>query len=122
MSQFNQSAIKDAEKIFNEVKYEGKQRDEVKGVAKLLSQYIAVSELALRGFITMAIRDYQEVNKTKIGSIDTMPKSERTVVVKDLFGRVKLKLEKLLNKPEEKSKVDSAIDTAYKFWEANYNK
>ncbi|MHA2252486.1 MAG: hypothetical protein ACXAD7_19125 [Candidatus Kariarchaeaceae archaeon] len=74
---FDQKAVQQAEEDFKKIDLEPRQRETINAIAKMYKEVIGMSEMAMKGFISFAIRDWQVEAKLKIEDLDHMSNEEK---------------------------------------------
>jgi len=74
-----------------------------------------MSELAIKGFIAMTMRDFQVQEKVDAMTINQFPKEKREIYMKMMSKILQDKLEKVLLRPEQKPALQEAIRKTYEY-------
>ena len=107
---FDNSMIKQMEKDYSRTTLHKDQRNLVEQSAKVYVQYIPVSELAMRGFLSRAIAQWQEEHKKTIDQIHNAPKNVKIGALNEIMGKHLIELmTRIVVKPEQVGLLENAI-------------
>jgi len=113
--EFRKEAISQAEKDFSKLQLTPEQKQVIAGAAQLYAQFIPMSQLAIKGFIAMTMRDFQVQEKLDTATINQFPREKREMYMKKMSKILQDKLEKVLFRPEQKSALQEAVKKAYEY-------
>jgi hypothetical protein len=113
--EFRQEAVSQAEKDFSKLHLSPEQKQGIAGFAQLYAKFLPMSELAIKGFIAMTMRDFQVQEKIDAAAIQQFPREKREMYVKKMSKILQEKLEKVLRHPEQKIALQEAVRKAYEF-------
>ena len=82
--------------------------------AQVYIKYLPISELAIKGFISFAMRDWQVQNKRDLATFLEWPPEEQVKTTWAISELLKERLTKLLVEPEQEPVLDKAIKEAIK--------
>jgi hypothetical protein len=120
MFQFDSTALKHAESVYNEVQLSAEQSKLVRGLGSLVAPRIGMSEIPCRGLWLQAIRLWQQESSELVSVMDQKTPAERVKAafrIKEFFRE--LTSEMLTNKAELGS-LDLVIDEAFQFYLDNF--
>lgn len=121
--EFNKKIVDEVASQYQKVSLDPKYRALLENIASIMQHNLGMSELAVRGFISQSIVEWQTRHKKEINSVLKMSVEERKRFMKegfDIFYHIIS--EKVLKKPENKPRLKSAIDDAYKVYETKFLK
>jgi hypothetical protein len=117
---FRPKALKEAEIYFKNVHMTQEQHVIFNDFVKIVLKYIKMDELAAKGIGWRSVSKWQLEHKRDIlGLVDATP-DERIKSINQLLMIVKEELIQILEDPNEKSMVDTAIDDIMEFYENEY--
>ena len=110
--EFNQKLINESERDYSQLKLAPNQRALIEQAAKLYTQYFNISEMAMRGFIARAIKQWQIDNKKVLDDIYSSSGEEQVKMTRELANVLKTVLVKIIIKPEQVPLLEQVIDEA----------
>ena len=111
---FDETKVKEVEKNFNKIELTPAQRGIITQSAQLLSQFLPLSEMAIKGNTWYVIKEWQNETKQTMADMAKMTGEEMLVIVKELFSKGKERTKRLLINPEEQQDIiDEAYEKAY---------
>ncbi len=113
--EFKKDAVMKAEQDFSKLQLPPENRKNVTSFAQLYTQFLPISELAMKGFISMAMRDFQVQEKMDIMKIYQLPRETQDKWIQKMTAILQDKLEKVLLHPEQKAALRDAIKNAQDF-------
>ena len=109
---FNESAIQQAEKDYSKLTLTPEIKRDVEAFAIIFGRYIPMSELALRGFIHLALRDFQMQTHVDIRQVFAMTPSERDKYTEIVENLIYEKMSKVLQREDQKQQLRLAVREA----------
>ena len=109
---FQKSKIEEVEKDFQKLNLNAIQRGMIAQAAQVYVKYLPISEMAIKGFISFAMRDYQIKNKKDLSTYLEWPPEEQLKSVWEIAGFLKERLTKLLVEPSQEPILEKAIKEA----------
>ena len=115
--QFKEEALLDVETKFNNVKVDFQKRQIINGVAEIISKYVSVKELVLRGVVLLSAKATQQELQLELKNMDSMAPLDKKIFIQTVFKKIEQKLEKMMvsSKDADKTKLHAALEEAYKF-------
>ena len=113
--EFRKESISQAEKDFSKLQLTPELKQAVAGSAQIYAQFIPMSQLAIKGFIAMTMRDFQVQEKLDTATIYKFPKEKRERYVQIMENMLQDKLEKVLRNPDQKMALREAIKKAHEY-------
>ena len=115
--QFKEEALLDVETKFNNVKVDFQKRQIINGVAEIISKYVSVKELVLRGVVLLSAKATQQELRLELKNMDSMAPLDKKRFIQTVFKKIEQKLEKMMvsSKVADKTKLHTALEEAYKF-------
>ncbi len=111
---FKKNEIAQVEKDFQKVNLNEIQRGMIAQAAQVYIRYLPISEMAIKGFISFAMRDFQVQNKIDLATFLEWPPEEQVKTTWAISELLRQNLTKLLVKPEQEPTLDKAIKEAVK--------
>jgi hypothetical protein len=109
---FKKNEIDEAEKDFQKLTLNAIQRGMITAAAQIYVKYLPISELAIKGFISFAMRDYQVQNQIDLSTYLEWPPEEQAKTVWAIADLLKARLTKSLIEPEQEPILKKAITEA----------
>jgi len=109
---FNKNEIEEVEKNFQKLTLNAIQRGMIAQAAQIYVKYLPISELAIKGFISFAMRDWQVQNKVDLATYLEWPPEEQAKTVWAIADLLKVRLTKLLIESEQEPILEKAINEA----------
>lgn len=113
--EFVKGEVEKAAKDYERLTLDPLQREKVVQLAKICVKYLPIPEMAMKGFISRAILDWQVENKTNFKETFNWSKSEQVNLTKEVLDIMKRTLVKSLLKPEQEPALDTALNAALNF-------
>ena len=115
--QFQEKALQDAEKKYKKVELDAQKRQTINGVAEIISKYVNIKELALRGFVLFSVKDTQQELQLELKNMANMAPQDKKRFIQTVFKKIEQKLEKIMisSKDADKAKLHKALAEALKF-------
>jgi hypothetical protein len=114
---FDEQKVKEVEKDFNKIELTPGQKGIIGQSAQLLSQFLPLSVMAIKGNTWFVIKEWQNDTKQTMADMAKMTPEEMLKTVQDLFERGKKRMRKLLINPDEQQQVvDEAYQKAYELY------
>jgi hypothetical protein len=118
--EFDQTAVSEAENAFKKVEMAPEQKGIVDGIAKVLCNFVPISELGMKGFISFVFRDYQIQEKTLVSGISTMTPTDRVKTVGKLFDMLIERLKPVLKNKTDEAQITEAVHKAFTYYKENF--
>ncbi len=113
---FLKEAVEQEAKDFSKLEIHPKHRGMVEQVARVIEKYIDINHLALMGFAWKSIKEWQVKHKMTALEVSRRSKKERDRATWEMFQICCRYLEKILRNPEDKQKLEIAINDAYDYY------
>ncbi len=113
--EFRKEALLEAERDFSKLQLSPESKKVIAGSAQLWAKFLPIGELAMKGFIAMAMRDFQVREKIDAGTINEFPKEKREHYIKMMMNILQEKLERVLLRAEQKPALQAAVKKVYEF-------
>ncbi len=113
--EFKTEAVLEVERDFSKLQLIPVAKQVVAASAQLYAKFLPISELAMKGFIAMAMRDFQIQEKVDASILNQFPKEKMLEYMQKMEDILRGKLEKVLLRPEQKPKLREAIQKAHEF-------
>jgi glutamine amidotransferase-like uncharacterized protein len=110
---FNAADVKKAADEYEKVELPKEYRELMDGLSKIMSPYVEMGDMAIRGFIFRAIIEWQKRKKKKVASVLDLSLKERQQMMKEGMGILEEMLAKILRTPADKQKLKKAIEVGY---------
>jgi hypothetical protein len=117
---FQPDKIKQSEQDFSKLKLAPDQIQIVEGVAKLLCRYIDMSELAMKGFISLMIKEWQVESRMSIAELSAAEPEIRLKNMHRMFMLLAEKLKSTLSKKNEEISIGNEIKKAWEYYKENF--
>ena len=117
---FDLKAIEAAEKEYRNVQPEPIQKKIIEEIAEITSKYISISELAIRGFIILAIRKWQMEKSKLVTDITKMDPKERIIEVVKIIENCRGFLMKAIINREQQEELNESINHVIEFYKEKY--
>ncbi|MHA1612586.1 MAG: hypothetical protein ACTSYU_11080 [Promethearchaeota archaeon] len=98
---------------FNRVKLVKEQKKIIDSILLIALRYINMDDLALRGFIMLAIQEWQKKRMIQIGELRTMAPVARMELVSEIFHEAELLLMGVLKNDDDRKLIKQASSEAY---------
>ncbi len=112
--QFDKKAIEQYEKDYSRLNLKPTSKQYIDNFAKLYSRYLPISELAMKGFISFAMRDFQVKTHIETTEILQQPIEQRQKHFETLKEIFLEKLTKILVKPQQRAQLEAALQEVNK--------
>ena len=115
--QFQEKALQDAETNYKKVELDDQKRQVVNNVAKIISKYLNINELALRGFVLFSVKETQQEFHLELKNMANMTPIERKRFIQTVFKKIGQKLEKIFlpSSDADYAKLHEALEKALKY-------
>jgi len=110
---FHKDELKKAEEDFSKVQYKKNQRDIIISLSKVLCEYIPISDVAMRGFMSSSIREWQKKEGKTISDVIQMAPQDRANNVKEMFINLANRLVKVLRTSDNEKVVRNGVNSAF---------
>jgi len=109
---FNESEVKKAEEIYNELKLDPAQRGMVDSMADAMIRFIPISKNAIKGFTWQVMESWQQKNKKTMADLHTMPLEARINATKDMITHSNKIYTRIMWKatPEQRKALEKGFD------------
>ncbi|MHA1592654.1 MAG: hypothetical protein ACTSUP_09300 [Candidatus Heimdallarchaeaceae archaeon] len=113
---FDQTEIEKVEKDFSKLQLHPGQRGMVDSMARIMTGFLPISSLAIKGFTWTVMQNWQSNNQKTMEDLHTMSMDETIEATKEMLADSKKIYMKLLWKatPEEKATLDKSFDHLFK--------
>ncbi|MFX0029558.1 MAG: hypothetical protein ACFE8B_10130 [Candidatus Hermodarchaeota archaeon] len=115
---FDESALKDIELIYTQHICSEIQSKLIKGITKIICKFINVPELAMKGAILKALREWENRNGISVNILATMPIGKRLNAVKEIFSVSKRMIKNLVLTPIDRNEtfIDISFERAFRYF------
>jgi hypothetical protein len=110
---FDESAIKNIEQDYTQNICSEVQSKLIREITKIICEFINIPELAMKGAVLKAIREWEYLNSKNINTIAKMPIDKSLNAVKEIFSISKRKIKELVSSPTDKN--ETSIDVKIYF-------
>ncbi|NHI91825.1 MAG: hypothetical protein EAX96_04940 [Candidatus Lokiarchaeota archaeon] len=116
--EFNKKLISEAEKDYTKLNLDKEQKMIIENTTKIYLKYLNISEMAMKGFISRAMREWQIKSKKDLSQFNSWSKNEMTQTTRDICNVLKQIMTKIVVKQEQvpllEKAIDESIETALK--------
>ncbi len=111
-------ALKNTGSKYEKVKYTPEQSKLIDEISKVLCIIIQIPEIAMKGIVWNALREWQLKNKKTIAEISKLSIARRLNAVKEIFYQGNKILKSMLKQPKSKNEIflDIAFEKAFKYY------
>ncbi|MFX1343541.1 MAG: hypothetical protein ACFFAI_00425 [Promethearchaeota archaeon] len=115
---FNESALKNIEQVYKKDTCSEVQSNLIRGITKIICDFINIPELAMKGTALKALREWEIKHNSSINIIADMPISKALKAVKEIFSIGKGMVKELVSDPKDKNEIliDIAFEKSFKFF------
>ena len=115
---FDESALKNIEQVYKKDACSEVQSNLIRGITKIICDFINIPELAMKGTALKALREWEIKNNNSITAIADMPIGKGLNAVKEIFSIGKKMVKELVSDPKDKNEnlIDIAFEKAFKFF------
>ena len=115
---FDESALKNIEQVYEKDKCSEVQSKLIRGITKIICDFINIPELAMKGTALKALREWEIKNNSSINTIADMPIGKGLNAVKEIFSIGKKMVKKMVSDPKDKNEIliDISFEKAFKFF------
>ncbi|OLS14748.1 MAG: hypothetical protein RBG13Loki_1618 [Promethearchaeota archaeon CR_4] len=113
--EFRKEAVLEVERDFSKLQLPPDTKQGIAGAAQIYAKFLPMSELAIKGFIAMSMRDFQVQEKVDATTLNKLPKEQRERYVKIIERILQDKLEKVLLRPEQRTVLQEAVKKAFEY-------
>ena len=117
--EFKKVEIEKVEKDYEKLQLTSEQRELISQSAKLYLKYIPVSEMAIKGFISRAMREWQIQNKIDMKETLAWPLEKQIRLTSEVIAIMKEMMTKILIKSEMEPALDAAFNEVFNFAKEN---
>ena len=96
------------------------QRQFIDNLAKLLVRVVSMKEMAMRGFIIRAAKNWQMKNRKQVSESETWGKEKKLAFGIELMSAIFLELTRTLVKPEQEYEVEMALAQAIEMYNEKF--
>jgi len=115
MIDFKQRVVDASASEYERVSLPPQYRQLLESIAAIMQPFLGMSELAVRGFISQSIAEWQVRHKKEIGTVLTLSLEERQRFMKEGMDILyHILSEKVLKKSEDQPKLKKAVDAGLK--------
>ncbi len=119
---FNTEKLDQIRNSLNRVKLVKEQSKIVDGMLVVALRYINMDDLALRGFIMLAIQEWQKKRMIKIGDLRTMVPVARMKMVSEIFQEAENLLMGVLKNEQDRDLILKASSASYQAYQEKYGR
>lgn len=115
---FDESALKNIEQVYKKDTCSEVQSKLIRGITKIICDFINIPELAMKGTALKALREWEIINNSSINTIADMPIGKGLNAVKEIFCIGKKMVKEMLSDPKDKNEIliDISFEKAFKFF------
>lgn len=110
---FNSTAVQSAADEYQKVELPKEYRKLMEDISSVMAPVLGMNDLAIRGFISRAIVEWQRRKKIRIASVLNMSIENRKIMMKEGMGVLNEILLPLLKTDKDKDKLKASIDAGY---------
>ncbi|MHA2253931.1 MAG: hypothetical protein ACXAD7_26495 [Candidatus Kariarchaeaceae archaeon] len=119
---FKEVELEKIEKDFSRISLAPEQRGIVDGIAEIMSQFLDISKLALKGFCWKAIQNWQVINQKDLAELSQASPEERLQHTESMFQKIGTDLHTVLHNRADENKVDTAVNQGFEFYKQSFAK
>ena len=115
---FDENALKNIEQVYEKDTCSEVQSKLIRGITKIICDFINIPELAMKGTALKALREWEIKNNSSINTIADMPIGKGLNAVKEIFSIGKKMVKKMVSDPKDKNEIliDISFEKAFKFF------
>ena len=115
---FDESALRNIEQVYKKDICSEVQSNLIRGITKIICDFINIPELAMKGTALKALRKWEIKNNSIINAIADMPIGKGLNAVKEIFCIGKKMVKEMLSDPKDKNEIliDISFEKAFKFF------
>lgn len=115
---FDESALKNIEQVYEKDACSEVQSNLIRGITKIICDFIDIPELAMKGIALKALREWEIKNNIIINAIADMPIGKGLNAVKEIFSIGKKMLKEMVSDPKDINEIliDISFEKAFKFF------
>lgn len=115
---FNESALKNIEQVYEKDACSEVQSNLIRGITKIICDFINIPELAMKGIALKALREWEIKNNRSINAIADMPIGKGLNAVKEIFSIGKKMVKEMVSDPKDINEIliDISFEKAFKFF------
>lgn len=115
---FDESAIQNIEQNYKKAMCSEGQSKLIRGITKIICEFINIPELAMKGAALNALREWESSNNISVNAIANMPTGKSLNAVKEIFSIGKRIIKEITSTPKEKNEIliDISFERAFKFF------
>lgn len=119
---FDSAAVHKAEQDYNQLSLTPEQREMIEAAAKIYTQYLPLTEMAVRGFISFAMRDWQVEHKTDIKDTTKWAPQRQFDVAEEVSVLLEQRMARALADQNQKRLLAEAIAKAVALFKDNVHR
>ncbi len=121
--QFDEEALKSSEEHYINVEVTKRQLMLIRGISKIICEFINIPELPMKATAWNALREWQIKNNMSIAEIPKMPIGKGLNAVKEIFGIGKRMVKEMVKDPVEKNEIiiDIVFEKAFMYFLEYFN-
>jgi hypothetical protein len=121
---FDEIALKNIERDYQKDKCSEVQSKLIKGITKIICEFINIPVLAMKDTALKALREWEIRNKCSINAIADMPVGKGLNAVKEIFSIGKKMVKKMVSDPKDKNEIliDISFEKAFKYFLGYYSR
>ncbi|MFX1279462.1 MAG: hypothetical protein ACFFA3_08595 [Promethearchaeota archaeon] len=120
---FDQIALKSIEQDYKRDLFSGTYSKLIRGLSKIICEFIDIPELAMKGIALKALREWESLYNNSIEKIAVMPISKRLNAIKEIFSIGKGFIKDIVSNPKDKDEnlIDISFERAFRFFLSYYS-
>jgi len=121
--QFDEEALKSSEEHYTNVELTKRQSKLIRGISKIIREFINIPELPMKATAWNALREWQIKSNTSITEIPKMAIGKSLNAVKEIFSIGKRMVKEMVKEPTEKNEniIDIVFEKAFMFFLEYYS-
>ena len=115
---FDEIALKNIERDYRKDTCSKVQSNLIRGITKIICDFINIPELAMKGIALKALREWEIKNNRSINAIADMPIGKGLNAVKEIFSIGKKMVKEMVSDPKDINEIliDISFEKAFKFF------
>ncbi len=121
--QFDEEALRSSEEHYINVEVTKRQLKLIRGISKIICEFINIPELPMKATAWNALREWQVINNMSITEIPKMPIGKGLNAVKEIFSIGKRMVKEMVKDPIERNEIiiDIVFEKAFMYFLEYYN-
>jgi hypothetical protein len=122
--QFDEEALRSSEEHYINVEVSKRQLKLIKGISKIVCEFINIPELPMKATAWNALREWQIKNNISIAEIPKMPIGKGLNAVKEIFSIGKRMVKEMVKDPIKRNEsiIDIVFEKAFKYFLEYYSR